>query len=397
MTTPVAPEVPEVEVDVPPAPLGGQPAPTGPSKARRILTSIVAGVGAVIGVILLARFVGETVDLFDGLINDPTKASTVDLFTQAIYIGIAATGLNILTGFNGQVSLGHGAFFGVGAYTSAILMFDHDWSFLPTLPVSMAICFVSGAVIGFPALRVKGLYLALVTLGLAVLFPDLTDKFVNGTGGTNLISLRGEQLNPPDWYYWFPDWIADPLDSYVGARDQWAFFLTLTIAIVLLFCVWLIARSRFGRALIAVRDHESAAETVGINLPRVKVTAFALSALYAGTAGSLSILVTRTANAGKVETFQLSIEFLVALVIGGAATVFGPMLGAFIVVFFRDFIDDQDTPHRPPRRPEPCQAALAGHLRYRPDHLDVRAPRRDRRRFPPAHPATDSPVTRSRS
>ena len=125
-------------------------------------------------------------------------------------------------------------------------------------------------------------------------------------------------------------------------RDQWAFFLTLTIAIVLLFCVWLIARSRFGRALIAVRDHESAAETVGINLPRVKVTAFALSALYAGTAGSLSILVTRTANAGKVETFQLSIEFLVALVIGGAATVFGPMLGAFIVVFFRDFIDDQD-------------------------------------------------------
>jgi branched-chain amino acid transport system permease protein len=206
----------------------------------------------------------------------------------------------------------------------------------------MAICFVSGAVIGFPALRVKGLYLALVTLGLAVLFPDLTDKFVNGTGGTNLISLRGEQLNPPDWYYWFPDWLADPLDSYVGARDQWAFFLTLTIAIVLLFCVWLIARSRFGRALIAVRDHESAAETVGINLPRVKVSAFALSALYAGTAGSLSILVTRTANAGKVETFQLSIEFLVALVIGGAATVFGPMLGAFIVVFFRDFIDDQD-------------------------------------------------------
>ena len=81
---------------------------------------------------------------------------------------------------------------------------------------------------------------------------------------------------------------------------------------------------------------------MGINLPRVKVTAFALSALYAGTAGSLSILVTRTANAGKVETFQLSIEFLVALVIGGAATVFGPMLGAFIVVFFRDFIDDQD-------------------------------------------------------
>ena len=194
MTVPTAPEVPDVEVDVPPAPLGGQPAPTGRSPARRILTSLAAAVGAVIALILVFRFIGEAVDLVDGLVNDPSKASTVDLFTQAIYIGIAATGLNILTGYNGQVSLGHGAFFGVGAYTSAILMFDHDWSFLPTLPVSMAICFVSGAVIGFPALRVKGLYLALVTLGLAVLFPDLTDKFVNGTGGTNLISLRGEQL-----------------------------------------------------------------------------------------------------------------------------------------------------------------------------------------------------------
>ena len=89
-----------------------------------------------------------------------------------------------------------------------------------------------------------------------------------------------------------------------------------------------------------MRDHEAAAETVGINLAQVKVTAFALSALYAGTAGSLSVLVTRLANAGKVETFQLSIEFLVAVVIGGAATVIGPMLGGFIVVLLRDRIDN---------------------------------------------------------
>ena len=343
MTTPVAPEIPESDVDAAPPPLGGDQPRAGRSRVRFVLTSLLAAVGAAIAVILAVRFIGEAVDLYDGLVNDPTKASTVDLFTQALYIGIAATGLNILTGFNGQVSIGHGAFFGLGAYTSAILMFDHDWSFLPTLPVAMVICFVSGAVIGFPALRVKGLYLALVTLGLAVLFPDLTDKFVNGTGGTNLIALRGAQLEPPDWQYWFPDPIADWLDDYVGARDQWAFFLTLVVGAILLFFVWLIARGRFGRALIAVRDHEAAAETVGINLPRVKVTAFALSALYAGTAGSLSILVTRTANAGKVETFQLSIEFLVAVVIGGAATVLGPVLGAFIVVFFRDFIDDSDT------------------------------------------------------
>ena len=140
------------------------------------------------------------------------------------------------------------------------------------------------------------------------------------------------------------------------------------------------ARGRFGRSLIAVRDHEAAAETVGINLAQVKVTAFALSALYAGTAGSLSVLVTRLANAGKVETFQLSIEFLVAVVIGGAATVIGPMLGGFIVVFLQDRIDNSQSPERPVLRPEPCEAALAGDLRHRPDHLDVRPTRRDRRR-----------------
>ena len=121
-------------------------------------------------------------------------APDVQIWTQALYVGIAATGLNVLTGYNGQVSIGHGAFFGLGAYTSAILVSDHGWNYLPTLPVAMALCFVVGALIGFPALRVKGLYLALVTLGLAVLFPDLTDKFVNGTGGTNLVILRGDEV-----------------------------------------------------------------------------------------------------------------------------------------------------------------------------------------------------------
>lgn len=310
---------------------------------RRVLGYILALFGVAVAALLAVRVLGQAVDLYDGLFNTSTKASTIDLFTEALYIGIAATGLNVLTGYNGQVSIGHGAFFGLGAYTSAVLMYDHDWSYFPTLPVVALLCLVVGAAIGFPALRVHGLYLALVTLGLAVVFPDLTKRFVNGTGGTNLISLRSAQIAPPDWYDWFPDPIADPLTDYVGSRDQWAFYLTLVIGVLLLAAVWLIARSRFGRALIAVRDHEAAAATVGIHLARVKVTAFSLSALYAGIAGSLSVLVTRIANAGKVETFQLSILFLVAVVVGGTATVWGPMIGAFIVVFAQDWISEQET------------------------------------------------------
>ncbi len=225
---------------------------------------------------LLVTFVGAVAAAyFFGYWFAQRDPSDVRVTTEAIYVGIAATGLNVLTGYNGQVSIGHGAFFGLGAYTSAILVTEHGWHLVPTIPVSMALCFVVGAAIGFPALRVKGLYLALVTLGLAVLFPDLTDRFVNGTGGTNLVTLRGTEVAVPDWYVWFPDPIADFFDEWISAPDQWAYYLTLVLGLVLLAVVFFMARSRFGRSLIAVRDHEAAAETVGIDLSRVKVTAFA--------------------------------------------------------------------------------------------------------------------------
>jgi branched-chain amino acid transport system permease protein len=270
----------------------------------------------------------------------PTSYVPADtrLVGQAIYIGIAAMGLNLLTGYNGQVSIGHGAFFGVGAYVTALLM-DHQYtwlgvtfghmSFVGTLPIAALVTFVIGALVGFPALRVKGLYLALVTLGLAVIFPDLATRFVKGTGGTSLVSLSPTEVAAPSW---FPSKFAAP--------DQWAYMVTLACAVLGIIAVWSISRSRFGRSLIAVRDHESAAASVGINLANTKVLAFALSALYAGVAGSLSVLYATSASADKVETFQNSIEFLVALVIGGTATVFGPMIGGFAVVYIDKWAKD---------------------------------------------------------
>lgn len=261
-------------------------------------------------------------------------STTTYLWAEAFYIGVAAMGLNLLTGYNGQVSIGHGAFFGLGMYTTAILMEAHNWPFIATLPVAAALSFGVGVLVGFPALRVKGLYLALVTLGLAVLFPQLTSRFVPHdlcpTCGTSQVGeLARVKLRPPSW-----------TPSFIGATDQWAYYAALAVAVVGIIVLALVVRSRFGRALIAVRDHEAAAETVGINIARVKVIAFATSTLYAGTAGSCFVLVKRLATASSVSTFQFSIEFLVAVVVGGTATVFGPFVGGVLVVFSGRYISE---------------------------------------------------------
>lgn len=282
-------------------------------------------------VIALALLV-VAVYVFGWYIPQFYEKGTTYLWAEAFYIGVAAMGLNLLTGYNGQVSIGHGAFFGFGMYTTAILMESHDWPFAATLPVAAALSFGIGVLVGFPALRVKGLYLALVTLGLAVLFPQLTNRFVPHdlcqTCGTSQVGeLARVKLLPPSWT---PTFIHQP--------DQWAYYATLTIAVIGIVVLALLVRSRFGRALIAVRDHEAAAETVGINIARVKVIAFATSALYAGVAGSCFVLVKRLATASSVSTFQVSIQLLVAVVVGGTATVLGPFIGGVLVVFSDHYI-----------------------------------------------------------
>jgi branched-chain amino acid transport system permease protein len=248
------------------------------------------------------------------------------VLSQAIYLAIAAMGLNLLTGFNGQVSIGHGAFYGVGAFTSAILMIDHGWTYEPTILVAALFSGVFGLLVGLPALRVRGLYLALVTLGLAVLFPRVAQKFVEGTGGVALLRPQRSEFSS----------LIDGLDD-----DQWAYYLSLAIMVVLFFLAWNLVRGRVGRAMIAVRDQEIAAATVGVNLAGTKVATFAISAAYAGVAGSLSVMVDRLADGtNPILYFQRSIEFLVAMVIGGAATILGPAVGALALVLLRRNTED---------------------------------------------------------
>jgi branched-chain amino acid transport system permease protein len=248
------------------------------------------------------------------------------LLSQAIYLAIAAMGLNLLTGFNGQVSIGHGFFYGVGAFTSAILIVDHGWTFEATVPVALVLNGVVGLLVGLPALRVRGLYLALVTLGLAVLFPQLATKYVEGTGGVALVRPRARD---------FSSLIAG-LDD-----DQWAYFLSLAIMAVLFLLAWNLVRGRVGRSMIAVRDQEIAATTVGVNLAGTKVATFAISAAYAGVAGSLSVMVDHVAAAtNPIFYFQRSVEFLVAMAIGGAATIMGPAVGALALVLLRRNTED---------------------------------------------------------
>jgi len=235
-------------------------------------------------------------------------------------------GLNLLTGFNGQVSIGHGAFFGVGAFATAILMDSHAWQFEATIPVAALITALLGVLVGIPALRVKGLYLALVTLGLAVLFPRVIQKYVEGSGGTPIV-------RPPRSEF-------GSLVTFLE-DDQWKYVECLVIAVVLFVAAWALTRSRMGRAMVAVRDQEVAASTLGVNLARVKVGAFAISAAYAGIAGSLSVMIEGSASASDPTiAFRNSIEFLVAVVIGGTATIAGPAVGALVLVLLRKYSGD---------------------------------------------------------
>lgn len=238
--------------------------------------------------------------------------------TTAIAYGIAILGLVILTGYTGQISLGHGAFYAIGAYVTAILMSVYDVPYWATLPVSAVVCAIVGLLLGFPALRLGGLYLALTTFGLAVALPQLLKHplLQDWTGGVQGIVIS--KPDPPAWLKLTP--------------DQWLYLFSLAVAAVLFVLARNLLRGRIGRAFVAVRDHPLAAEAMGIDIAMIKTGAFAVSALYTGIAGSLGAIAVQFVAPDSFGVF-LSITLFVGLVVGGVGAIGGALFGALFIVF----------------------------------------------------------------
>jgi branched-chain amino acid transport system permease protein len=245
--------------------------------------------------------------------------------TLVLAYSIALLGLNMLTGFNGQISLGHGAFYAIGAYTAAILMDKAGLPYWATIPIAGAVSFIAGFLFGLPALRLEGLYLALATFALGIAMPQiLKHKSIEGwTGG-----VQGIVIVKPD----APAWTGI-------SQDQWLYFFTLAWVVLLFFLGWNLLRGRIGRAMVAIRDQPIAAQAMGVNTALVKSLTFGVSALYTGVAGALGAIAVQFVAPDSFNIF-LSITLLTGVVIGGLASISGAFFGALFIQFIPNIADE---------------------------------------------------------
>ena len=235
--------------------------------------------------------------------------------SQALIFAMAILGLNILTGYSGQISLGHGAFIAIGAFVPAVLTTHTDVSWGLSLPLAAVVCGLLGFLVGIPALRLEGIYLALATFALGVATPTVLLKASGLTGG-----VRGILLPP----------VTSPVGFLTD--DQFFYFCCVGTLAILLLLAWNLLRGRTGRALKAIRDSEIAARAFGIDLPMHKTMAFAISAAYAGVAGALYGLSQTFVEAGQF-TFLQSINILIGAIIGGIGTLEGAIFGGLFVIY----------------------------------------------------------------
>lgn len=238
-------------------------------------------------------------------------------FTMALLWALGVLSLNMLTGWSGQISLGHSALFGLGSYTTCILTGTYGWNPLLTIPMAALVTFIFGIMIGIPALRLAGLYLALMTLAIGVAFTPVIRRFKEHTGGSMGISIKKKV---------FPEEI-------LGLNlDQYLYFLVVIFAVLMFALARNLLNSRVGRAITAMRDNEIPAQTMGIYPARYKTLIFATSSMFAGIAGALYAFVIRF-SAPYSFTLTLAIFFLAGLVVGGIGTLAGAVLGGLFIQF----------------------------------------------------------------
>ena len=244
--------------------------------------------------------------------------------TQVLVYAIAVLGLNLLTGFNGQFSLGHSAFYALGAYTTAIMINHYEIAYYWTILPAGAICFVGGFLFGLPALRLEGLYLALATFALAVATPQLLrfEHFEGFTGG-----VQGLDVFKPD----------SPIEGL--SADQYLYYFVLAWALVLIVTAWNLVRGRTGRAMIAIRDNPIAAQTMGVNTAIYKSVTFGVSGLYTGIAGALGAIVAEFV-APDSFTFFLSVWFLVGMVVSGLGSIAAAIAGGVFILYMPNIAEE---------------------------------------------------------
>lgn len=234
---------------------------------------------------------------------------------------IGAVGLNLLTGFTGQISLGHAAFMGVGGYTTAILVTKLGLPFWFSMPIAGLVSAGMGLIIGIPSLRVKGLYLCIATLAAQFILEFVFVHWESMTRG-----IRGINVPPPR----IGDFVFDTEKSY--------YFITLFLVIVAVGFARNLVRTKWGRAFVAIRDRDLAAEIIGINLFRYKLAAFALSSFYAGIAGSLWVGFIKVVTPEHFP-FSLSIQYLAMVIVGGLGSVLGSIFGAIFMILTPELLN----------------------------------------------------------
>ena len=265
-------------------------------------------------VLLALAFV---VPLLNPLFPDVVSDYRLFLVSTMIIAAIAVLGLNLLTGFNGQISLGHGAFYAVGAYTAAVLMDHLNMPYWATLPCAAIVSFIVGYLFGLPALKLEGHYLALATFALALAVPQILKyKWLEGlTGG-----VQGIVLSKPEVPFGLP-----------LNEDQWLYYYCLVVMVALYWAAANILNSRSGRAMMAIRDQYMAADTMGIDTALYKTVTFGISAAYTGIAGALSASAIAFVAPDSFNIF-LSIKFLIGLVVGGIGSLAGSVVGGIFYV-----------------------------------------------------------------